>query len=394
MRVVRSHPTAGQATLEYIAAVALLAALLGVAAPAVGAPDVGRAVVGAVKHGICVAGGDVCTNGDARREGLAPCPLRSDTSGAEGSVTAFSVEVGGKWTLTVTPRSDGSVTVVRTAGGSAGVAGGVGPEFSLGPVEGSAGVNAAARIRVQDARGWTFPDQATARRFLAHAVRNGLDGQRWPWSWQSSEKAEELAGFGGVSAGGSGYRDRLDAIGVAVSLQSAIGARETRDGLHTIYTRIALDGPEISVPFRASPYGRGHDEWVAEYTSGSDGPREIAFRQATAGDAGRTVTETVARLDLRDPANLAIARPLFESKQRWTAVGGAGKQAVMDRIATHGVVERTVSAIDDDSAGASFGVSGGWKFALGGKKVAVHKRLVRATVQRGALAGARLDCVR
>ena len=44
MRVVRSHPTAGQATLEYIAAVALLAALFLVAAPAVGAPDIARAV--------------------------------------------------------------------------------------------------------------------------------------------------------------------------------------------------------------------------------------------------------------------------------------------------------------------------------------------------------------
>ena len=41
---VRSHPTAGQAPLEYIAAVALLAALFLVAAPAVGAPDLGRAV--------------------------------------------------------------------------------------------------------------------------------------------------------------------------------------------------------------------------------------------------------------------------------------------------------------------------------------------------------------
>jgi hypothetical protein len=246
---------------------------------------------------------------------------------------------------------------------------------------------------VQAARGWTFPDQATAERFLEHSLRNGLDEERWPWAWQSTEKAEELTGFGGVSAGGVGYRDRLDAISVAVSLQSAIGARETRDGLRTIYTRIALDGPEISVPFRSSPYGRGRDEWVAEYTSGPDGPREIAFRQASPSHAGATVTETVARLDLRDPANLAIARALFDSKDRWTAVGGAGKQAVMDRIATHGVVERTVTRVEDDSTGASLAISGGWKFGLGGKKLSVHKRLVRATVQRGALSGARLDCV-
>ena len=94
MRGVRSHPTAGQATLEYIAAVALVAALLLVAAPAVGAPDIARAVADAIKHGLCVAGGDVCSTGDARRAGLPPCPLKSDFTGAEGSVKAFSVELG------------------------------------------------------------------------------------------------------------------------------------------------------------------------------------------------------------------------------------------------------------------------------------------------------------
>ena len=389
---MRSRPTAGQASLEYIAAVALLAAVLLVAAPAVGAPDIGRSVVAAVKHGICLAGGDICTKGDAARAGLAPCPLRSDTTGGEGSVTAFSVEIGGKWLLTVTPQSDGTVAVVRTAGGSAGVTGGLGPEFTFGPVKGSAGAAAAARVRVQAARGWTFPDAAAAKRFLEHSVRNGFDGDRYPWSWQSTEKAEEFSGAAGAMGAGNGYRDQLDAVSVAVSLQSAIGSRETRDGLHTTYTRIALDGPELTIPFLPS-FGRGRDEWIAEYTRGPDGPREIAFRRVVPSAAGTKVTETFARLDLRDPSNLAIALPLFESHERWSAVGGAGKQAVLDRIATHGVVDRTVTSVQDASRGASFAVSGGWKFGLGGKKVAVHRRLVEATVQRGALSGARLDCL-
>jgi len=51
---VRSHATAGQATLEYIAAVALSAALLLVAAPAVGAPDIGRRLTGTIRHGLCL----------------------------------------------------------------------------------------------------------------------------------------------------------------------------------------------------------------------------------------------------------------------------------------------------------------------------------------------------
>jgi hypothetical protein len=103
----------------------------------------------------------------------------------------------------------------------------------------------------------------------------------------------------------------------------------------------------------------------------------------------------VARLDLRDPANLESARPFLTSQEPWSSVaGGASKQAVIDRIATDGVVERSVTDVHDDSKGASLSLSGGWRFGIGGKHVKVHKTLVSATVQRGAVVGARLDCVR
>ena len=148
----------------------------------------------------------------------------------------------------------------------------------------------------------------------------------------------------------------------------------------------------MTVPFAPSK-GRGRSEWIAEYTRDASGPRELVLRTAAPSDAGKELTETAARLDLRDPANLAVARPLLDSQEPWSAVGGAGKQAVMDRIATHGVVERTVSAVDDRSWGASAAVKAGLRFSLSGKRVKVLKRTVEASVQRGALKGARLDCV-
>jgi len=119
---------------------------------------------------------------------------------------------------------------------------------------------------------------------------------------------------------------------------------------------------------------------VAEYTRGPRGePRELAFRTAVAPPAGGTLTEVVARLDLTDPANLAAARD---------------RQAALDRIATHGTVERLVSRVRDDSRGAALAVKAGLEFKLGGRRVSVHQQLVEASVQRGALRSRRLDCVR
>jgi hypothetical protein len=382
---VRSHPTAGQATLEYIAAVALVAALLLVAAPAVGAPGIARGVAEAIRHGLCVVGGDICNLGDARRAGLPPCPLKSDTSGAEGSVTAFSVEVGGKWLLTVTPQSDGTVDVVRTAAGSVGAVAQGGWDFTLGSAEGELGGNVAARLRFQAGRGWKFPDQATAERFLAGAVKDGEGDGRWPPAWKSFEGGLEAAASAGLGAKVEGYKENLELAGVSASAQSAIGMRWTRDDLLTFYSRTTLSGPEASLAFMTSPVGLGSVEWIVEFTQGPDGPRELAFRTAVPSERGNHVSETVARLDLREPENLAIARPFLS--------GRAGKDAVLARIGTHGVVERSETDIEDGSKGAALSFGGGWKFGLSGKKVSVHKRLVEATVQRGALMGKRLDCV-
>jgi len=392
MRGVRSHPTAGQATLEYIAAVALVAALLLAAAPAVGAPDIARAVAAAVKHGLCVAGGDVCSTGDARRAGLPPCPLKSDFTGAEGSVKAFSVELGGKWTLTVTPRSDGSVAIVRAAGGSVGVSAGAGPSGSLGPMQFQAGADGALKARVVAARGWVLPDAATAKRFLEHSLEHSFDDGAWPPAWRSAELGGETSGSLGVSAGDTGGNGDGKVVGATVGAGSTIGWRWAADGSTTRYSRFNVDGTEVAVAFLPSLWAAGKAEWVSEYTRGPHGePRELVLR--TALSRSHRITESIAHLDLTDPANLAIARPFLDTPMPRSFPFGAARQALLDRIATHGVVERLVSDVHDDSLGASIDFKAGLEFGLGGKKLAVHRTLTEASVRRGALTGRRLDCV-
>ena len=91
-------------------------------------------------------------------------------------------------------------------------------------------------------------------------------------------------------------------------LSHALGVKEARDGALTLYSRVALDSPEVSVagwhPFRTD----GRQEWVLEYTRKAGKPVELILRTAIPEQGAEHVTDVAARLDLRDPANMAVAR--------------------------------------------------------------------------------------
>jgi hypothetical protein len=385
MGVVRTpRPTAGQATTEYVAAIALVAAVLALAAPAVGAPD----IVGKLRHALCVAGGDICDARGAARAGLGPCPLRSDTTGHEATATAFSIELGHQLTLTVTPNSDGTVTVVRAATGIAGASTGSGVDLSLGPVAFEAGGSVGLTARVVGARAWVFPSQAAADAFLEHALVNSVRWKRFPPAWHSVEGSDEVRAALGLSAGSAGHKERGELVGVAASGQGALGARIAPGRVVTVYGRATTDGPELSLPLTPSA-GAGRHEWLAEVTLGPEGPREVAFRRADGGDR---VTETVARLDLRDPGNRAVAAPLLRLRFPWGR--SPALAAVAQRIETHGTIERTVTSVEDDTRGISGSLKGGWKFGGTVKRIRVHRSLVSASARTGGLERQRYDCVR
>jgi len=388
---VHEKPTAGQATTEYIAAIALIAVLLVLAAPAVGAPSVGKAVLERMRLALCIAGADICNAQMAADAGLAPCPLRSETTGHEATATAFSIELGHRLTLTVVPNSDGTVTVVRAAGGIAGVSAGYGWEVAAGPVQLDAGGTIALTARVQGAVAWQFPDKAAADVFLEHAAINSARWSTFKPAWHAVEGSDEAATAVGIAAGGEGHKERFDLIGGAASGQGAVGARLTFDSprLVTVYGRVSTDGPELQLPLAPSK-GLGKQEWLAEITLGPDGPREIAFRRASASDMGGQITETVQRLDLRDPDNRAVAAPLLATKLPWG--NREAIAAVAERIASHGTIERTVSTVEDDTKGLSGSVKGGWKFGGAYKRIKIKRSLVSASARAGGLERRRYDC--
>jgi hypothetical protein len=370
-----------------------LAAVFLVAAPAVGAPGIARGVAEAIRHGLCVAGGDICSKADARRAGLPPCSLTTRTTGWDGSVAVTFVEVGGKFTLAVTKNSDGSVSVVRVANAGKGIVGGVGAEFDAGPIHFDLGADGAVTKRFQAAAAWDFPDEKTAAQFLEHPLRNAVRLQRWPPSWWSTENAAEVALSIGLEVGGSAHDDRYEVAGASAFAQVAEGAMRRRDGGATFYGRTILDGPEITAPLTPSK-GRGRTEWIVELTvDARRRPVEVVFRSATPSDTGSVLTEIVRRLDLRDPGNYAAALPLLRRGPSWPLHDGPSEKALEQRLETDGTTETSAYAIEDDTVGASGVVKSAVEVGLGAKRVKVTNRLVEATVQRGALRGKRLDCV-
>jgi len=133
---------------------------------------------------------------------------------------------------------------------------------------------------------------------------------------------------------------------------------------------------------------------VIEYTFNRDGPRELALRQAKPSKLGNQITETVMRLDLRDPENLTAARALVDAALPWPPDVFDRARAVGERIRTHGIIETTTSTVDDQTTGASASGEEEIKFGFSYKHLKVHRTLISATARTGGpFNRRRLDCL-
>jgi len=178
-----------------------------------------------------------------------------------------------------------------------------------------------------------------------------------------------------------------------VSAEGAIGARIAR-GATTLYLRSESRGPRLEDAFghTAGPIGRG--PVIAEYTRDRGGPRELAFRAAAPGARRHEVVETVARLDLREPANRAIAARLLRRRTPWPPAVIDDLRAVIRRAVAVGTVERSVYAVSDRSGDVALAGRLGLELGLELERTKLDRRLVSATAWTGGFrARAREDCV-
>lgn len=348
---MRPSPTAGQASLEYIAVISLVAALLLFAAPAVGAPSIASAVARGIRIGLCVVDDDICTTREAAAAGLPPCQLDSKTRGYEARVTLFSIEIGSRHTLVGYRSSDGTFSVAWSASGSLGASIGVGIDAPFLRYERSGAV----RAKLTAARGWTFPDEETLRRFVAGMPKSAADQGRWPAAWhsvdgslQSEVELKTVAGAVDLTKLGFGSDDIL-------------GARIARDGTVTLYASANIEGPEAT--YAAGPSaGPGKQTSVMEVTIAHGKPQAVALRRVEPSDMNSRLAETVYRLPLNGHL----------PPSPWS---------IPDAARRSGAIERNVYSYSDSTRGISGEVSLGIKFGVDAKEIDIRRSLIDATAQ-------------
>ncbi len=370
----------GQGTTEYVGLLAVVAAALLSAGMVVGLDDVGASVVKMVRTGICIVGGDICRRSDAQAAGLEPCTISDRSEGGGATVSVAWVRAGDENGLTVATQSDGSVVVTRTSGRSAGAGVGLGVEASPFGLE--LGVEGKADFTTMSGAAWEFPDAAAAARFLAGKAAAKP-------TWRFGEAGDVLTAEAGAKVGGATL------TGVAATMQAAGGVRVGK-GRTTLYIRSRLDtGATVWLPRHASQLaGPSTGDVMVELTLEHGSFREIAFRTSARGSAPGQAVETVARLDLRDPANRAAAEHLLAHGLPWPTNIAADLHRLMLYTVQRGTVERSVYDVRDESGTFSLAARLGMELGIDVDKVEVQRRLVAASAWTpGSQERVREDCV-
>jgi hypothetical protein len=353
----------GQASLEYVGIVALLAfAVAG--GTAVAAPDLPRALVHHARVALCIVGGDVCRTADARAQGLEPCVVGSEVRGKRDGLTIAIVRVRRGGEIRIERRSDGSAVVSRRDGGT--IEGTTGASLRLGPLF-QAGATIAGGVGFAAGRAWEVADEAALRRLLAD-----LDDAPPP-------SARFLEGGNQMDAGVT-LADHDLAGG---EMRRALG-RRVSGGRTTYY--YGFDGA-ASGPVAAAAGVPAGGAWVAEWEEAD--PPVLTLRSERT--EGGTVTETIARVALRTPEEAGWARRLIllRGTGPLSLVLGRRLQA---RLEAHGSVETRTYAETREDGGFDAGVHAIVGLGAEHSSTTVRRRLVDARVVRPETAE-RADCV-
>ncbi|CAA9517037.1 MAG: hypothetical protein AVDCRST_MAG13-3140 [uncultured Solirubrobacteraceae bacterium] len=411
----------GQASLEWIALVAVVALALGIAGAAAGGPGIVNAVGGALRQALCLVGGGSCR--PAKPEA---CVVSSTDSSARAGVTFAFVKLGGHVGLLREERSDGSFRLTLVDDIEAGLTAGTGTRARIeldGLVNARAGAMAEAEIlaRLGRRRSWEVTSKAAAdalERRIERSVAErpiprpmldvasevvGYDPADLPEPDESS-LGRELHASGsagldlgegaraGVRAGLGATRGRDGTTNVTFALEAggSLGLQRALLGLHaevegSVAVTVSFDrhGTPTELEVAAVAQGDRHAALPAGMLPGSAGSGDRKGRMEASGT-----------LDLTDPGNRAAAERLLAAlapAQVGDLPGAAGE--VAQRLAASGTLRAELRKTSRDAYGADLEAGAIAAAGLSGEISRTRSRLSRAWWRPpGGVWDRRVDC--
>jgi hypothetical protein len=407
----------GQATVDYVALLAVAALLLAsaTAAAAAGAAGVANGVLGQLRHALCVVGGTACPLA-ARR----PCTVASTRDTRHVAVSLALLRVDGDRIVLRERLSDGTVRLTVAHRGGAGVEIGAGGGARVDVRGRSVGLDREARVGVEGVLGRGEVYYARGEReadALMRAIRRPRPGGGGGGGGRPRPRPREVFVAGGVRGLGSvdvsGSRalaGQLDGLADAVlgarrdrrsgELEISFGTGGAGAGLIAIAAggdAGALDGQAVlgltldrrRRPVELSLSASGSVASGDMLPAALARPLEQAAAPGAALSAGGRRWELGARVDLTDPDVAAAWRTFRSAPASPAAIRGLGEQ-----LRDHALLDVRTYRLDSSSSAVSAAVALGLRLA-GELEHTIDRSRLLAAATRPPFGRweARVDCV-
>lgn len=354
----------GQASIEWLGAVALVGAVLAAVvavAGAAGGEAVASSVVRAFHRGLCLVRGGVC---DLDRR---PCVVEANATRDEAHLNLLVVRVGRRELILREHRADGSVLVSYLhetgAGWDVGVGGDVWASAAGREIMAGAAARAALLTSLGGGETWLFDDARDADVAMAqlsegHAPTRGRRTARVVGSGLELEAGARARRFGVSAALGLHARRvhgtvvdeatgaRTHVVDRGAGAEALIARRDDEvRGAGAVGERLSVITAADGTPLELTVARTGELGIAADLP---DVARPVAGELVGRGDR-RWVVEQ--RLDLTEPASLAAARELLAALDGPAPVLAGASERLRKRLAEAGITEVRTYDVERDASG-------------------------------------------
>lgn len=395
--------TSGQATIDYVAIIAVLAIVLGLALEVASAGGAGvvNAISGQIRHALCLVGGGPCT--DSRSS--APCAVARTRDMRHVALNLFVVRLDHDRYVLREQMSDRTVRLTVARGGALGTEIGVGATARWSAGGRRVGLTNEMRAAAQGSLG-------TGKVYLARDSRQASKFMRAIRDGRAPAPPREVFYDGGVrglvqAEIGSGWLEGLAGTTIGVRRDRLTGDETVMlhagaSGWGAVTT--VLGGPAGAAD-RATTLGLTLDRrrrprelsLLAGGTIAAGIALPVALKRvlrgargaAAIGGAGGRRWELSARLDLRDRAVQATW-----ARFRRAPTSVAARRALGETIRDHGHLDVVAYRTGSTARGAEVGVAGGVRVGGEYDHIVDEARLLSASTRPpGGLWERRLDCM-